>query len=91
MAYSVFVAALLPTRRWHRDDNGAPLRRMQDTARAMTQLRGGDIRPVMVTGDNHLTGIHIAREANMFFSPLSHGMRKCACAGPGHRACQRWR
>jgi hypothetical protein len=91
MAYSAFAAALFPARRCHRDNDGATLRWMQDTARAMTQLRGGDIRPVMVTGDNHLTGIHIAREANMFFSPLSHGMRKWACAGPGHGAGQKRR
>lgn len=56
------------------NDKGFLARGLQDTARAMTQLRRGDVRPVMVTGDNHLTGVHIAKEANMFFSPLSHGV-----------------
>ena len=45
----------------------------------MSKLRAGNIRPVMVTGDNLLTGVHIAKEANMFFSPLSHGVWRRIC------------
>ncbi|KAK9760648.1 hypothetical protein K7432_015125 [Basidiobolus ranarum] len=36
-----------------------------DTAEAIAELRAGDTRTVMITGDNALTGIYIARACNM--------------------------
>jgi predicted P-type ATPase len=36
-----------------------------DTAAAMTEIIAGDMRPVMITGDNALTGVHIARSCGM--------------------------
>jgi predicted P-type ATPase len=36
-----------------------------DTAEAMEQIIAGDMRPVMITGDNALTGVHIARACGM--------------------------
>ncbi|PVV01855.1 hypothetical protein BB560_003713 [Smittium megazygosporum] len=36
-----------------------------DTPAALAELRGGDTRCVMITGDNALTGIYIARESGM--------------------------
>ena len=37
----------------------------EETNGVMSQLEAGDIKSVMVTGDNVYTGIHIAREAGM--------------------------
>lgn len=37
-----------------------------DTAEALGQLKAGSVRPVMITGDNALTAVHIARECGMF-------------------------
>ncbi|KAJ2454264.1 hypothetical protein EV183_001630 [Coemansia sp. RSA 2336] len=36
-----------------------------DTPEAMGQLKDGSIRPVMVTGDNAMTGVYIARQCGM--------------------------
>lgn len=36
-----------------------------DTTDAIAQLKGGDVRPVMITGDTALTGIFIARQCGM--------------------------
>jgi len=41
-----------------------------DTAAAIAQLHAGDVRTVMVTGDNAQCGLYIAREAN-FLEPSS--------------------
>eukprot|EP00123_Amoebidium_parasiticum_P018507 comp24227_c0_seq2/m.44655 comp24227_c0_seq2/g.44655 ORF comp24227_c0_seq2/g.44655 comp24227_c0_seq2/m.44655 type:complete len:1428 (-) comp24227_c0_seq2:591-4874(-) len=40
-----------------------------DTPDALARLKKGSVRPVMVTGDNALTAVHIARECGMFQSP----------------------
>ncbi|KAI9478570.1 MAG: hypothetical protein EXX96DRAFT_571395 [Benjaminiella poitrasii] len=37
----------------------------EDTADAIQQLKEGDVRPVMITGDTALTGIFIARQCGM--------------------------
>ncbi|KAI8990019.1 hypothetical protein BDB01DRAFT_841879 [Pilobolus umbonatus] len=37
----------------------------EDTASAITQLKQGDIRPVMITGDNALTGTFIGRQSGL--------------------------
>ncbi|KAJ1895725.1 hypothetical protein LPJ81_004899, partial [Coemansia sp. IMI 209127] len=36
-----------------------------DTASAIAELKAGDTRPVMITGDNALTGVYIARQCGM--------------------------
>ncbi|KAJ1916557.1 hypothetical protein H4219_003724 [Mycoemilia scoparia] len=36
-----------------------------DTTDALTELKRGDIRPVMITGDNALTGVYIAKQCGM--------------------------
>ncbi|CAO0803749.1 unnamed protein product [Mucor circinelloides] len=36
-----------------------------DTTDAIAQLKGGDVRPVMITGDTALTGIFIARQCGI--------------------------
>lgn len=36
-----------------------------DTTKAIGELKAGDIRPVMITGDHALTGVHIARKCGM--------------------------
>ncbi|KAI9598633.1 hypothetical protein BDF19DRAFT_410707 [Syncephalis fuscata] len=42
-----------------------------DTTTAITELKEGDTRTVMITGDNALTGVYIARQCGM----LPHGVR----------------
>ncbi|RUP43442.1 hypothetical protein BC936DRAFT_137179 [Jimgerdemannia flammicorona] len=37
----------------------------EDTADAIAELKGGDTRSVMITGDNALTGVFIARQCGM--------------------------
>ncbi|KAJ1674387.1 hypothetical protein EV182_003377 [Spiromyces aspiralis] len=37
----------------------------EDTADALAELRGGDIRTVMITGDNALTGVYVAKQCGM--------------------------
>jgi len=40
----------------------------EDTSRAIHALKMGDCRPVMITGDNILTGVYIAKEAGLINS-----------------------
>eukprot|EP00123_Amoebidium_parasiticum_P018505 comp24227_c0_seq1/m.44649 comp24227_c0_seq1/g.44649 ORF comp24227_c0_seq1/g.44649 comp24227_c0_seq1/m.44649 type:complete len:1428 (-) comp24227_c0_seq1:888-5171(-) len=42
-----------------------------DTADAIAQLKKGSVRPVMITGDNALTAVHIARECRMLATPTT--------------------
>jgi hypothetical protein len=56
----------------------------QDSAVAISQLKSGGIRPVMITGDTARTAVHIAREVGMLHNASSTGV----CAdGDGLGSC----
>lgn len=42
----------------------------EDTKEAIEGLRAGQVRPVMITGDNELTGVHIAKECSLISSDI---------------------
>jgi magnesium-transporting ATPase (P-type) len=46
----------------------------QDSAAAISQLKSGGIRPVMITGDTARTAVHIAREVGMLHNASSTGV-----------------